>query len=123
MSEKIEQPLVGPVNVVDAEHHWPLDRPRFEYESHGVVNRAARIDSIEFVDRRRIAEQVDEYVDHALGIFIGDRRKHLLGPSEGGVPHRVERHARIEIEVIGKCTGDRPPHVGLAVRHTCTLEN
>ena len=113
--EQIEQRLIGPVDVVDAEHHRALHRTRFEHEGDRPVNCAARVDRIHLVDRRRIAHQVDEDVDHALGIFAADGREHRGCAIQGRAAHRLDRHARVEIEIVRECAGDRPPHIGLAV--------
>lgn len=121
--EQVEQHLVGPVHIVDAEHHRAAVRPCLEHHGDGLVDGVPHAESIEPIDGRGVAQQVGEHVDEAFGARRVDRREHLLRPLQGGGARCIDVDARVEIEVVGQRGGDGPPHVGLAVRHAGTFQH
>ena len=72
---------------------------------------------------RWVAEDVHEHVDHSLDLGLVDDRQQLRRPQPGDLANVFDVERRVEIEVSAQRIGDGEPHVGLAVRHACTLQH
>ena len=122
--DELEHDLVAPVQIGEDEHERPCARERLEVRLHrpqGLAARSRRVDVGAFAES---AEQVQEAVGDALDVGVvritgrhaGDRRLDLPAGVVRGV---------IEIDParVPDGLGNRPPHVGLAVRETWRLEH